>query len=80
MARLFERVTLEKGLLAGGVALAAGLAFLLLAVNDWRVAGFGPLDYARTMRRVIPGMTLAMVGFQTVLSSFFLSILGLKRR
>jgi glycosyltransferase involved in cell wall biosynthesis len=80
MARLFERVTLERGLLAGGVALAAGLAFLLLAVNDWRVAGFGPLDYARTMRRVIPGMTLAMVGFQTVLSSFFLSILGLKRR
>ncbi len=80
MTRLFERVTLEKGLLAGAVALAAGLAFLLLAVNDWWLVGFGPLDYARTMRRVIPGMTLAMVGFQTVLSSFFLSILGLKRR
>ncbi len=80
MERLFERVTLEKGLLAGGAALLAGLAFLLLAINDWRVAGFGPLDYVRTMRRVIPGMTLAMVGFQTVLSSFFLSILGLKRR
>ena len=80
MRRLFDRVTLEKGLLAGGLALLGGIALLLLAINDWRVAGFGPLDYVRTMRRVVPGVTLAMVGFQTVLSSFFLSILGLKRR
>jgi glycosyltransferase involved in cell wall biosynthesis len=80
MRRLFERVTLEKGLLAGAAALLGGSALLLLAINDWRLAGFGPLDYVRTMRRVVPGVTLAMVGFQTILSSFFLSILGLKRR
>ena len=81
MRRLFERVTLEKGLLAGGGRqLAAGAFLLLLAINDWRLASFGPLDYVRTMRRVVPGVTLAMVGFQTILSSFFLSILGMKRR
>jgi hypothetical protein len=32
------------------------------------------------MRWVIPGVTLTALGFQTVLSSFFFSILGLRRR
>lgn len=80
MERLFARVNLERGLAAGAAAALAGLFLLGLAVNDWREVGFGPLVYTHTMRRVIPGMTLFMIGFQTVLSSFFLSILGLKRR
>jgi hypothetical protein len=29
---------------------------------------------------VTPGMTLTTLGFQTILSCFFLSILGLRRR
>jgi hypothetical protein len=37
------------------------------------------LDYAYTMRWVIPGVTLASLGFQTVLASFFFGILALKR-
>jgi homogentisate 1,2-dioxygenase len=41
---------------------------------------FGPLDYSRTMRWVIPGATMAVLGFQTVLSSFFVSILGMRRK
>jgi hypothetical protein len=80
MERLFQRIDLEKGLAAGGFAMAAGLVLLGLAVEEWRVAGFGPLDYVHTMRRVIPGVTLSTLGFQTILSSFFLSILGLRRR
>jgi hypothetical protein len=32
------------------------------------------------MRVVVPGATLTALGFQTVLSSFFMSVLGLKRR
>jgi hypothetical protein len=32
------------------------------------------------MRIVIPGFALAALGFQAVLSSFFVSILGMKRR
>jgi hypothetical protein len=32
------------------------------------------------MRWVIPGVTLAALGFQTILSAFFVSILGLRRR
>jgi hypothetical protein len=32
------------------------------------------------MRLVVPGVTLTAVGFQTVLSAFFISVLALDRR
>ena len=78
--RIAARFPLERGLLLGGVTLLVGLGLLAGAVNLWRAAGFGPLDYTYTMRWVIPGATLTALGFQTVLGSFFLSILGLHRR
>ncbi|MBN2371463.1 MAG: glycosyltransferase family 2 protein [Vicinamibacteria bacterium] len=80
LTRLFKVVNLEKGLIAGSIALVAGSFMLIWAANIWRVHEFGRLDYAHTMRWVIPGTTLAALGFQTVLSSFFISVLGLKRR
>ncbi|HEV3255470.1 MAG TPA: glycosyltransferase family 2 protein [Gemmataceae bacterium] len=80
MARFFRVVNLERGLIVGGGALVVGLALLLASVNQWRLSHFGELDYAHTMRWVIPGVTLTAMGFQTVLSSFFVSILGLRRR
>ena len=80
MERLFRRVDLEKGLAVGALAMLAGITLLGAAVLEWRAVGFGPLDYVHTMRWVIPGVTLSTLGFQTILSSFFLSILGLRRR
>jgi glycosyltransferase involved in cell wall biosynthesis len=79
LKRFFEVIYLERGLLAGGGALVAGLALLAMAVAQWWAADFGPLDYARTMRWVVPGTTLTALGFQTILSSFFVSILGMKK-
>jgi glycosyltransferase involved in cell wall biosynthesis len=73
-------VTLERGLLAGSVVFLGGLGLLVAAANQWRLADFGPLDYARTMRWVIPGVTCCALGFETVLGSFLISILGLRRR
>jgi hypothetical protein len=78
--RLVERVNLERGVLAGAAALAVGLFLLLVAVNQWRLRHFGNLDSIHTMRWVIPGATLTALGFQTILSSFFISILGMRRR
>jgi len=80
MDRLFQVLNLERGLLLGAIAMAAGLALLLGAWHQWRLTHFGPLDYRRTMRWVIPGMTFTALGFQTILSSFFLSILGMRRK
>ena len=76
----FQIMNLERGLVLGVLSFLAGLILLLTAVWQWQAAKFGPLDYSRTMRWVIPGVTLAALGFQTILSSFFVSMLGMKRR
>jgi glycosyltransferase involved in cell wall biosynthesis len=80
LSRLLEMVHLEKGLLVGAALMLAGTALLLAAVNEWRLAAFGPLDYARTMRVVIPGATLVAIGVQVALSSFLVSLLAMQRR
>jgi hypothetical protein len=45
-----------------------------------RARSFAPLDPFQTLRIVLPAATLIVLGFQTILSSFFLSVLGLRRR
>lgn len=80
MNRLFEYINLERGLIASAIILLFGFILLLCAVNDWRLASFGALDYTRTMRFVIPGSMLTAIGIQSIFSSFFASILGLKRK
>jgi len=80
MSRFFKVMYLERGLLLGGLMCLAGLVLLLVAVGKWWALNFGHLDYAHTMRVVIPGVTLTALGFQTILSSFFVSILGMQRR
>ena len=79
LARMFELVNLEKGILLGVAGVIAGVVLLLMAVDRWRRAEFGNLDYARTMRLVIPGATLTALGVQTVFGSFFISILGMRK-
>jgi glycosyltransferase involved in cell wall biosynthesis len=80
VTRFSRVVTLERSLVAGGLAVVAGLSLLVGAVAQWKAAGFGPLNYERTMRWVIPGTTLTALGVQVVLSSFFVSVLLLRRR
>ena len=80
LSRLFRYVTLETGLVAGGLLLLAGIWGSLHAVGVWRGHAYGPLDPSRMLRLIIPAVTALMLGCETVLSSFFLSILGLRRR
>jgi glycosyltransferase involved in cell wall biosynthesis len=76
---IFNYVRLETGVVAGIVAALTGFAVLWMAVEGWREVDFGGLDPRTTMRQVVPGGLLIMLGVQTVYSSFFLSILGLER-
>jgi glycosyltransferase involved in cell wall biosynthesis len=80
ISRLLEIFTFERSLLLGGAALLAGAALLGAAVWQWWAVDFGELDYARTMRLVIPGVTLAVLGFQSALASLFISILNMRRK
>jgi hypothetical protein len=78
LKRFYEIVNLERGILLGLGSLLIGTVLLLGAVYQWYAVGFGHLDYSHTMRWVVPGATLAALGFQTILSGFFVSILGMR--
>jgi glycosyltransferase involved in cell wall biosynthesis len=78
LAGIFKVFTLEKGLVAGILISISGLGLLLHAVWVWRQAGYGDLSYADNLRRLIPAATLLILGIQTIFSSFFMSVLGLK--
>ena len=80
LEKVFRYVGLETGLLLGGALIAGGFGGSLYAVHFWRTQHFGTLDYSRTMRLVIPSILLLVLGLQTVFASFFLSVLGMRRR
>ena len=78
--KLFQTVTLERGIITGIVLVLGGLAGSIYAVSFWDENAFGPLDPSKTLRIIIPSITALIVGCQTILSSFFLSVLVLRRR
>jgi glycosyltransferase involved in cell wall biosynthesis len=80
LSRLMKLIDSEKGLMAAFVGGLAGIGLLLMAINRWRLVGFGNLDYAAEMRLVIPGATLSALSFQMILAIFFIDILKLHRK
>jgi len=74
---VFRSFKLEYGLLIGLFLILAGLALAFHALNLWSQAGFGDIDPQRTMRFVLPSISVMIMGTQVVFSSFFLSILGI---
>jgi glycosyltransferase involved in cell wall biosynthesis len=79
LEKAFRVVTLETGLAAGAVLVLAGAALVFGVIDVWAGEGYVSLDYSRTMRWMIPGVLFLVLGAQTLLSSFFFSVLGLKR-
>ncbi len=78
--KLTTVVSLEVGIISGLVLFLGGLAAAAYAVGLWGGASFGPLDTRFSLRIVIPSATAMVLGLQVVFSSFFVSVLGLKRR
>jgi glycosyltransferase involved in cell wall biosynthesis len=77
-SNVFRFFTLEKGIVAGLAVLIFGCGLLAYALHLWRTAHYSPLDASENLRRLLPAVTLIVVGIQVVFSSFFLSMLGLK--
>ncbi len=78
--RAFKVVTLERGLVLGFLVLLVGLGFAVYSIVNWGSRDFGALVTRDAIRVVVPGATALVLGFQLILSSFLLSILGLARR
>ena len=79
LKRLLKYLNLETGLIAGCVLFLMGTAASVYAFGIWGENNFGSLNPTETMPIIIPGVTCLALGIQTIFSSFFLSILGLKR-
>lgn len=75
-----RRINMERGFLFGLALLFGGVGFIVSAWLLWRSNDFGWMDNQLAMRRMIPGVTLTAIGFQTILSGAFMSILGMHRR
>jgi glycosyltransferase involved in cell wall biosynthesis len=67
LERLWPRVRLEHGLLAGAIAAVVGLT----------IAAIAEFDSSSNPRLGLLGLTLLALGFQVIFGSFFLSVLGL---
>src|SRR5258705_4050318 len=76
LKRVLRRVTLESGLLLGGLLFLAGLAGCAWVTWQWAVSGFGPLFQ---VRQILFWSMWLFLGVQVIFASFFLSMLGISR-
>jgi len=77
--RAYRWLSLEFGLIFGGLTFLGGLAAALTAVGVWSSRSFGPLQSEHVLRLVIPSVVMLVLGCQIMLASFFFSVLGLIR-
>ncbi|HET8811423.1 MAG TPA: glycosyltransferase family 2 protein [Gaiella sp.] len=73
--RAHGKLSVEHGLVVGGLLLLAGLLTILVIFVNWAIDGFGALshEYATAI-----GFTLLAVGLQVMLGSFFLALLTMR--
>ena len=78
--KIFKHVNLEMGLVAGVIILLAGIIGFIISIIIWNHERFGRMDNPElTMRIVVPSVVAMSLGSQIILSSFFLSIMGIER-
>tara|TARA_R110002111_G_scaffold141439_3_gene207467 strand:- start:5440 stop:6591 length:1152 start_codon:yes stop_codon:yes gene_type:complete len=77
--KLFKFINLEKGLIFGFILLIIGVFLSFKGLATWEDTDFGHLDKSTTLRIIIPAITTLQLGIQTILFSFFFSVLGLKK-
>jgi hypothetical protein len=68
---------LEHGIILGGLVFLVGFSINAVILDKWVEAGFGS---AFLIREAILAITLMIIGEQLVFSSFFMSILLIKKQ
>jgi hypothetical protein len=79
LSDFFRYITLETGLAIGGLLVVLGVGGSIFSVSGWAKGSFGAMDPVHMLRVVMPAVFSLTLGVQIVCSSFFLSILGLRR-
>ena len=80
MQKAFKVLNLERGLIIGLLLLIVGVALATYGFIHWGSSDFGALDARDAIRLAVPAATLSVLGVETIMGSFFLSVLGLSRR
>ena len=78
--KVFRYLTLETGLVVGALLILAGCGTWIFGLSYWHGHNFGHLDPDTMLRIVVPGLVFLTLGVEIVLSSFFISVLGMGRR
>ncbi|MFZ8758027.1 glycosyltransferase family 2 protein [Microbacterium sp. HMH0099] len=78
--RIMSRWTTERGLLAGTVLFLLGVVLGVVQVSQWAALGFGQQDAVDVIRVAIPSSLGIILGFQTIMMSFFSGVLTVPRQ
>ena len=68
-----QKLITSQGARIGFLMLISGVFLWGKVFLSWQSADFGPLDYATTMKIVIPGATLISLSFEMMMFTFFRS-------
>jgi hypothetical protein len=79
-ARVWRRVALEGGIVAGIALMLLGLGGAAFAIRAWQAAGFGALQPGDVLRVVVPSGLLLTLGAEVLFGSFLLGVLDLDVR
>jgi glycosyltransferase involved in cell wall biosynthesis len=77
---IVARWSAERGLLIGVALFLIGIVIGIIQVVRWGSLDFGPQDAAAVVRIAIPSALGIILGFQTVMMSFFSGVLTTPRR
>jgi glycosyltransferase involved in cell wall biosynthesis len=77
---LYKYINLESALVLGLLVTLGGLGGSTYSLYLWDQADFGHLNYSGILRVVIPSVVSIIIGLQIILSSFFLSVLGVNKK
>ena len=77
--RVIGRISLEAVLLFSLVLFLFGMLLATESLAGWEAVGFGPLDPAHHLRRVVAAVTVMLLAAQTVSAGLFVAMLRIDR-